>query len=241
MLAADRVLLDAHLRNELQQLRRLEITNVVNRYQSALTPATLIAGFSMVGMSALDFTSDFQLDPASKYAEPVFYLCAAGALASALYVTAVSTIGIVFGQRLTIQATAEQGYDHDKTVSELNQKFLFSLIALGVSMVLTNVAALAVIFVKDPTTRALALTAQHQAAGLSEGVFGNYLTPVVSTALGGFFGLCTLFSIAQMYFRLDTPTPASSDLKLRTAHGKSVADAQEFFVAGEPESFGRRR
>ena len=73
MLAADKQLLDAHLRNELQQLRRLEITNVVNRYQSALTPATLIAGFSMVGMSALDFTSDFQLDPASKYAEPVFY------------------------------------------------------------------------------------------------------------------------------------------------------------------------
>ena len=51
MLAADKQLLDAHLRNELQQLRRLELTNVVNRFQNALTPATLIAGFSFTSIT----------------------------------------------------------------------------------------------------------------------------------------------------------------------------------------------
>ena len=99
MLAADRQLLDAHLRNELQQLRRLEITNVVNRFQSALTPATLIAGFSMVGISALDFTAQLGLGDTSHASEPIFYLCTAVALATSLYVTAVSTVGIVRAAR----------------------------------------------------------------------------------------------------------------------------------------------
>ena len=155
MLAADRQLLDAHLRNELQQLRRLEITNVVNRFQSALTPATLIAGFSMVGIAALDFTALLGLDRTAAIAEPVFYLCAASALATSLYVTAVATMGIVFGQRLTVQATSAQGHDHEKTVKELNTKFLYSLIALGFSMLMVVIAATAVVWVKDPTTQAL--------------------------------------------------------------------------------------
>ena len=95
MLAADRQLLDAHLRNELQQLRRLEITNVVNRFQSALTPATLIAGFSMIGISALDFTDMLDIDWTARFAQPIFYVCTAIALATSLYVTAVASMGIV--------------------------------------------------------------------------------------------------------------------------------------------------
>ena len=162
MLAADRQLLDAHLRNELQQLRRLEITNVVNRFQSALTPATLIAGFSMVGIAALDFTALLGLDSTARIAEPIFYLCTACALATSLYVTAVSSVGIIFGQRLTVQATANQGHNHEATVQELNTKFLFALIALGTSLLLVVVAATAVIWVKDPTTSALALQVEAQ-------------------------------------------------------------------------------
>ena len=56
MLAADKLLLDAQLRNELQNLRRLEINNVVNRFQSALAPATLIAGFSFTSIIELELT-----------------------------------------------------------------------------------------------------------------------------------------------------------------------------------------
>ena len=142
MLAADKQLLDAHLRNELQQLRRLEITNVVNRFQNALTPATLIAGFSFTSIVELEFTTT-HLERSSQalHAEPVFYICSSAALSLALYVTAVSSMGIVFGQRLTIQATASQGSEHDLTVRELNNKFFWVLIALGGSMLAVVVGA----------------------------------------------------------------------------------------------------
>ena len=237
MLAADRQLLDAHLRNELQQLRRLEITNVVNRFQSCLTPATLIAGFSMIGISALDFTSFFHLDQNSRIAEPVFYLCTAVALATSLYVTAVGSMGIIFGQRLTIQATATQGHDHDKTVQELNNKFLYSLIALGCSMTAVVIAATAVIWVKDPTTVALqrgALEHPHSRNSTSVVSGGNYYTSITCTTLSIFLGACTMLSMAQMYSRLHTPAPVSADLNLRTQQGKAVGDASEFYVASEP-------
>ena len=142
MLAADKQLLDAHLRNELQQLRRLEITNVVNRFQNALTPATLIAGFSFTGIVELEFADGHEgRSYLAKLAEPVFYMSASAALSLALYVTAVSSMGIVFGQRLTIQATASQGSEHDATVRELNHKFLLVLVALGLSMASVVVGA----------------------------------------------------------------------------------------------------
>lgn len=229
MLAADRQLLDAHLRNELQQLRRLEITNIVNRFQSALTPATLIAGFSMVGISALDFTTLLGLDHMSRIAEPVFYLSTATSLASSLYVTAVATVGIVFGQRLTIQATADQGRDHDMTVQELNSKFVFSLIALGFSMALVVVAATAVIWVKDPTSMAMSQVPAAEHASLP----GNYYASIFSTIIAATMFLFTAISMCQMFFRLHTPTPADSDLRLRQKGGKEAgAEASEFFIAG---------
>ena len=143
MLAADRQLLDAHLRNELQQLRRLEITNVVNRFQNALTPATLIAGFSFASMAEMDFTEGHPLHEHT-VAEPLFYICCTTSLALTLYVVAVSSMGIVFGQRLTVQATAAQGQSHEKIVQELNGKFLFSLVALGFSMLMVAIAGVAV-------------------------------------------------------------------------------------------------
>jgi hypothetical protein len=141
MLAADKQLLDAHLRNELQELRRLDITNVVNRFQNALTPATLIAGFSFESIVHLEFTDTHELTSAQQHAEPIFYICASTALSLALYVTAVSSMGIVFGQRLTIQATAAQGVEHDATVREMNSKFFYVLIALGGSMLCVVIGA----------------------------------------------------------------------------------------------------
>ena len=134
MLAADKQLLDAQLRDELQELRVLEITNVVQRFQNALTPATLIAGFCFGSIVELDFSDHHKLSPGISVAEPLFYISAASALSLALYVTAVSSLGIVFGQRLTIQATATQGFEHEATVRELNCKFLSVLIALGVAI-----------------------------------------------------------------------------------------------------------
>ena len=151
MLAADKQLLDAQLRDELQQLRRMEINNVVNRFQNVLTPSTLIAGFTFTAMTELEFIPPKSVDlgegvtqvvqekawllPENRSAEPMFYISATIALALALYVTAVASTGIIFGQRLQVQATAEQGSRHAELVAELNSKFLSCLIALAVSMV----------------------------------------------------------------------------------------------------------
>lgn len=196
--------------------RRLEITNVVNRFQNALTPATLIAGFSFTALADLDFTDGHKLQLAARTAEPVFYICSTLALSLALYVTAVSTVGIVFGQRLTIQATAEQGYEHDSTVRELNSKFVSVLVALGSSMFAVVVAAIAVVLIKDPTERE-----------------GSYVSKVVSST-SVFLFLCTIAAMLQMFWRLHTPTPQSSKLTLRAGRGKSYADVPEFYVGSEP-------
>jgi len=223
MLAADKQLLDARLRNELQQLRRLELTNVVNRFQNALTPATLIAGFSFTGIVELEFTDEHKTNEAAKSAEPLFYISAALSLSLALYVTAVSSMGIVFGQRLTVQATAEQGYEHDATVRELNSKFLSVLIALGASMFFIIVAAIAVILVKDPTA-------------LDSG-----MVSIIAGVFSGILFLLTLYAMCQMFSRLHTPSPQTSKLSLRTGKGKSYADVSEFYVGNDPPPAGFRK
>lgn len=63
---------------------------------------------------------------------------------------------------------------------------------------------------------------------------GNNYTSIISTALGIAIGTCTIMSIIQMYWRLHTPAPASSDLHLRTGAGKHV-DPTEFYVSGGPD------
>lgn len=222
MLAADKLLLDAQLRNDLQNLRQLEITNVVQRFQSALTPATLIAGFSFTSIIELDFTSGVQgLDELNRGAEPIFYVCASAALSLALYVTAVASTGIVFGQRLTIQATATQGSEHDALVRELNQKFVLTLIALGGSMICVVVASVAVIWVKDP-------------------IKGKHVS-ITSTCICAALFLFTVFSMCQMFARLHTWQPANSRLALRAGRGKSFAGAvDEFYVGNEPLVAGQQ-
>jgi hypothetical protein len=216
MLNADKQVLDARLRNEMQQLRRLEITNVVNRFQNALTPATLIAGFSFTALTDLEITEGHKLPEAAITSEPVFYICSTLALALSLYVTAVSTMGIVFGQRLTIQATAEQGYEHDATVRELNSKFVSVLVALGISMVSVVGAAICVVIIKDPT--------EHH---------GSYVSKITSIVVVVLF-LTTVFAMGQMFWRLHTPTPQSAKIVLRAGKGKSVAEVPEFYVGSEP-------
>ena len=134
----------------------------------------------------------------------------------------------IFGQRLTIQATASQGHDHEMTVKELNTKFLYSLIALITSLIMVVVAATAIIWVKDPTTRIMAGLTNMTDDPLS----GNYYTAWCSTAIGAVLGCATITSLVQMYCRLHTARPADSVLRLRTAGGKAVPDSSEFYVAG---------
>jgi len=136
-------------------------------------------------------------------------------------------MGIVFGQRLTIQATASQGSEHDQTVRELNAKFFWVLIALGGSMAAVVIAATAVIWVKDPSS-----------------VLGSPFpwVSISATTLSAAMAVLTVLSMCQMFHRLHTPTPEASTLHLRTGQGKAVADVPEFFVAGEappPGSLGK--
>jgi hypothetical protein len=223
MLAADKQLLDAHLRNELQQLRRLEITNVVNRFQNALTPATLILGFAFESIVELEFSVSHVLERPMlvRYTEPIFYLSTATALSLSLYVTAVSSMGIVFGQRLTIQATSLQGKEHESTVREMNSKFFLIIIALGLAMLGVVVAATAVVWVKDPSPM---LAPDHMGLGWAA---------IVATVIGVALALLTCLSMYQMYRVLHTETPEASDLRLRAQGKAGAADVPEFFVAGD--------
>lgn len=146
MLAADKQLLDAHLRDQLQQLRRIELDNIINRFECTLTPSTLIAGFcftAIVELDIVDYLEPTKVVNEQRDAEKIFYCTATAALALSLYVTAVATMGIIFGQRLVVQATAEQGVTHDRLLKELNMRFIQCTVALGISMICVVIGATA--------------------------------------------------------------------------------------------------
>jgi len=230
MLAADKQLLDAQLRNDQQELRMLELTNVVNRFQSALVPATLIAGFCFSSIVEVDIIKSSEVGDPARFFEPVFYMSASVGLALALFVTTVSSMGILFGQRLTVQANAAQGSDHDKMVRELNKNFFFVLVALGFSMAAVVIAAVAVVWVKDPS---------------GEGDFGtfdkSYWVSITSTSLVFVIISITIVIMTRMYNRLHTPTPTSSSLKLKTTSCNNIAEVSEFYVgANVPGGSGTR-
>lgn len=134
MLVAEKQLLDANLRNDLQRLRRLEIKMLVSRYQTAIPAATLIVGFTFTSIVELDDIKGTSPSDAQEICSRLFYVCAAIALAGSLYAMAVSSIAIILGQRLAIQATADLTSKHDKNVTELANKFVTVLVALLFSL-----------------------------------------------------------------------------------------------------------
>jgi len=136
MLVAEKQLLDANLRNELQVLRRLELKMLVNRYANAIPTATMIGGFTFTGVVELDLLDPQYVDhdDYTKLVAGLFHVFAALALSTAVYALSVSSIAIVLGQRLAIQATATQTVRHEKNVRELANKFTTVLFALGVSL-----------------------------------------------------------------------------------------------------------
>lgn len=135
MLVAEKQLLDANLRNDLQQLRRMEIKMLVSRYQTAIPAATLIVGFTFTSIVELDYVEYHHPTLAQEIFERAFYICASIALAGSLYAMAVSSIAIMLGQRLAVQATASLTSRHASNVEELSHKFICVLIALLVAMV----------------------------------------------------------------------------------------------------------
>lgn len=222
MLAADKQLLDAQLRNHQQELRMLEITNIVNRFQSALTPATLIAGFCFSSIVEIDIIRSDEVGGPALFFEPVFYIASSIGLALALYVVFVSSMGIIFGQRLVVQATAAQGQEHDKTVEELNNKFMLVLIALGSAMMAVVLSGIAVVWVKDPS---------------GEGRYGtvntsNYIA-ISTSVITAIVILLTIATMGQMSLRLHTSNPATSRIMLRSSSNPHLSEeVTEFYVTG---------
>ena len=106
MLVAEKQLLDANLRNELQKLRRLELKMMVNRYETAISAAAIIVGFTFTSVVELEFIDDHHPTWYQKTCERLFYVSTAFALAGSMYAIAVSSVAIMLGQRLAVQATA---------------------------------------------------------------------------------------------------------------------------------------
>ena len=118
-----------------------------------------------------------------------------------------------------IQATTSQGKDHDATVRELNWKFLCVLVALGFSMLAVVIAAVALIWVKDPSGEGEAGTYDQN----------NYVAITSSTIVVITLAL-TSITMIQMVSRLHTPAPTSSSLTLSTKKGNSYTNVHEFYV-----------
>lgn len=148
MLVAEKQLLDANLRNDLQMLRRLEIKMLVSRYQTAIPAATLIVGFTFTSVVELEFLEYHHPSHAQVICERIFYVCCSIALSGSMYAMAVSSIAIMLGQRLAVQATATLTAKHEYNVKELSRKFIGVLASLLVSLSGVVGAAICAIWVK---------------------------------------------------------------------------------------------
>ena len=158
MLVAEKQLLDANLRNELMVLRRMELKMLVSRYQTAIPAATLIVGFTFTSVVELEFMENHHPTWYQMTTERMFYAMAAVALAGSIYAMAVSSIAIVLGQRLAVQATANLTAKHDANVKELARKFVSVLVALMISLLGVVGAATCAIWVKADATVAAVST-----------------------------------------------------------------------------------
>lgn len=209
MLVAEKQLLDANLRNDLQLLRRMELKMLVNRYVNAIPAATMIGGFTFTGVVELDLLdpATVEASPPTKLAQGMFHLFAALALCCAVYALAVSSIAIILGQRLAIQATAEATVKHEKNVRELADKFLTVLFALMLSLVGVVGATICAIWARAHNTISAVAT-----------VMFGLMVPVV------------IWAVYTLNSRLNDSRDESSSLNLKTGNGKQTMDVSEFRV-----------
>ena len=155
-------------------------------------------------------------------ATDIFYITSIVALALSLLVLCVSTMGIVFAQRLGVQATAEQGSAHHKKMEERNFAFVSVLIALALSMLFVVSAALAMVWAKDPS---------------GEGDYGSLHTnnwvAITSTVFVLIICILSCIFMYRLYSRLHTHAPADSNLVLGPQGTQGpLGHISEFYVGG---------
>jgi len=208
MLVAEKQLLDANLRNDLQVLRRMELKMLVNRYQNAIPAATLIGGFTFTGVVEIDLL-DPSTNPAKAHNQTVciglFHLFASLALAGSIYAMAVSSIAIILGQRLAIQATAQLTSKHAANVKELSSKFVTVLVALLISLIGVVGGALSAFWVKAEENVTIAAT-----------IFLCLMIPFIG------------YILCVMNYRLNDMKDEPSSISLKA--GEQTLDVSEFRV-----------
>ena len=150
MLAADKDLLLAKLKQDLLGLHLLELNTVLNRFQNAMAGASLLGGFAFAGIVELELLDDKGEIEGQQLAESVFYVSASLALALSLYVVTVASFGTVVGYRLSIQSTEQQAISHATRMLLVHYR---RVMVAGVGALLAIiVAAMSVVYVKTEKT-----------------------------------------------------------------------------------------
>lgn len=217
MLVAEKQLLDANLRNELQLLRRMELKMMVNRYQNVIPAATMIGGFTFTGVVEMDL-----LDP--KYTDThedlktylgFFHLFAALALCCSVFSLSVASIAIILGQRLAIQATAQATVKHEKNVKELNEKFKWCLFALMCSLIGVVGATICAIWARAE---------------------GGNRSSVIATCMFGVVIPLIVYALVTLNYRLNDNRDESSSITLTKDGPRKESMAVSEFRIGDKAS-----
>ena len=154
MLAADKQMLDAELQQQLQEMRTLEINNLLTRFTNAIAAATLIGGFSFSGIVDLgDVDHSAALEV--RICTALFYVLACIALALSLFVMAVSSMSLVLGNGLMISANVNQASHHDENVAEFRKRFMQVLLALCGAALAISAASIFVVWVRQSVEAAI--------------------------------------------------------------------------------------
>ena len=154
MLAADKQMLDAELQQQLQEMRTLEINNLLTRFTNAIAAATLIGGFSFSGIVDLgDVDHSAALEV--RICTALFYILACIALALSLFVMAVSSMSLVLGNGLMISANVNQASHHDENVAEFRKRFMQVLLALCGAALAISAASIFVVWVRQSVEAAI--------------------------------------------------------------------------------------
>ena len=156
MLAANKDFLVADVHQRALGLRRLELDQLVQRFNSIVAIASICAGFAFSGLVEFEvpdaYDSDtgeqifLQKDSTIQVMETIFFGACVLALVIGMYVTVISTLLVAYGYRLALQG--DDRHSLDRAVAVLRRTFTTVIVAGAVALLSLLVASIALVYIK---------------------------------------------------------------------------------------------
>lgn len=155
MLAAEKSVLVAEVREQAVNLRNAELSMYIDRFSNVIGIASISAGFAFASIVELEIPAVDERHEYSTAFIHMFWITSSVALNAGIFCTVVATYAIVYGHRLALQGGSKHAVD--VAVGVLAKSFPPVMLAGALGLLCILLASLAITWVKmDPTTSVIA-------------------------------------------------------------------------------------